>query len=145
MPKDKNLLDMGHLRPGIHELTLSEIEKHFCFNEYRAKLWKKAVPAIKNLFAAGVEDIYLDGSFAESKFRPEDIDGAWVPPLHMDSSRIDPVFWDFKNQRAAMKKKYGVDFFPANALESPKGKTFLEFFQKTRDGQEKGIIKVKLE
>ena len=63
----------------------------------------------------------------------------------MDSSRIDPVLLDFRNQRAAMKKKYGVDFFPANELEKTNGKPFLEFFQKDRDGKPKGILKVKLE
>ncbi len=140
-----DLENFGRLRPGIHLFTLEEIEKHLCFNEYRGKLFKKAVPAIKNLIAAGVDDIYLDGSFAESKPRPNDIDGCWVPHPHLDSTRIDPVLLDFRNQRAAMKKKYGVDFFLANDLERPKGKTFLEFFQKDRDGKPKGILKVKLE
>lgn len=140
-----DLEELGRLRPGIHELTFKEIEEHFCFNEYRWKLFKKAVKAIKNLIAAGVKDIYLDGSFAESKPRPNDIDGCWVPNPHVDSSRIDPVLLDFRNQRAAMKKKYGVDFFPANELEKTKGKPFLEFFQKDRDGKPKGILKVKLE
>lgn len=140
-----DLEKLGRLRPGVHEVTLEEIEKHFCFNEYRGRLFRKALPAIKNLIAAGVEDIYLDGSFAESKPRPEDIDGCWVPPPHLVSKKIDPVLLDFRNRRAAMKKKYGVDFFIANELESPKGKTFLEFFQKDRDGKPKGILKVKLE
>ena len=140
-----DLEELGHLRPGIHEISLKKIEEHFCFNEYRWKLLKKAVPAIKNLIAAGVEDIYLDGSFVESKPRPNDIDGCWVPHPHMVSSRIDKVLWDFSKGRAAMKQKYGVDFFLANELESPKGKTFLEFFQKDRDGKPKGILKVKLE
>ncbi len=140
-----DLKELGRLRPGIHEVSLKEIEEHFCFNEYRWKLFKKAVPAIKNLIAAGVEDIYLNGSFAESKPRPEDIDGCWVPHPHMDSKKIDRVLLNFRNQRAAMKKKYGVDFFLANELESPKGEPFLEFFQKDRDGKPKGILKVKLE
>ncbi len=135
----------GILPPGIHVVSFKEIEEHFCFNEYRWKLFRKAVPAIKNLIAAGVEDIYLDGSFAEIKPRPNDIDGYWVPNPHVDSSRIDPVLLDFRNQRAAMKKKYGVDFFSANQLEKTKGKPFLEFFQKDRDGKPKGILKVKLE
>ena len=139
------LKESGRLRPGIHDIGLKEIEEHFCFNEYRGKLFRKSVPAIKNLIAAGVTDIYLNGSFAESKPRPNDIDGCWVPHPHMVSSRIDKVLLDFSNQRAAMKKKYGVDFFLANELESPKGKTFLEFFQKDRNGQPKGILKVKLE
>jgi len=140
-----DLLESGRLRPGIHEVALKEIEEHFCFNEYRGKLFKQAVPAIKNLIAAGVADIYLDGSFAESKPRPNDIDGCWVPHPHMVSSRIDKVLLDFSNQRVAMKKKYGVDFFLANELERNKGEPFLEFFQKDRDGNPKGILKVKLE
>ena len=140
-----DLQKLGRLRQGIHGVSLEEIGKHFCFNEYRWKLFKKAVPAIKNLIAAGIEDIYLDGSFVEIKPRPNDIDGCWVPNPHVDSSRIDPVLLDFKNQRAAMKQKYGVDFFLANELQSPKGEPFLEFFQKDRDGKPKGILKVKLE
>ena len=63
----------------------------------------------------------------------------------MDSKKIDRVLLNFRNQRAAMKKKNGVDFFLANELESPKGEPFLEFFQKDRDGKPKGILKVKLE
>lgn len=140
-----SLKESGRLRPGIHDVSLKEIEEHFCFNEYRGKLFRKAVLAIKNLIAAGVTDIYLDGSFAESKPRPNDIDGCWVPHPHMISYRIDKVLLDFSNQRAAMKKKYGVDFFLANVLEGGTGKPFLEFFQKDRDGKPKGILKVKLE
>ena len=140
-----DLEKLGRLRTGIHDVSLKEIEKYFCFNEYRWKLFRKAVPAIKNLIAAGVEDIYLDGSFAESKPCPNDIDGCWVPHPHMVSSRIDKVLLDFSNQRAAMKKKYGVDFSLANVLEGGTGKPFLKFFQKDRDGKPKGILKVKLE
>lgn len=140
-----DLKEVGRLRPGIHDVSLKEIEEHFCFNEYRWKLFRRAVPAIRNLIAAGVTDIYLDGSFAESKPRPNDIDGCWVPYPHMVSAKIDPVLLDFRNQRAAMKKKYSVDFFLANVLEGGTGKPFLEFFQKDRDGKPKGILKVKLE
>jgi len=140
-----DLLKLGHLREGVHVLSLKEIEDQFCFNDHRLKLFKKALKAIKNLAASGVKDIYIDGSFVEDKACPNDIDGCWLPTSSVKSSKIDPVLLDFSRSREQMKMKYGVDFFPANVLEGGTGKPFLEFFQKTRDGKPKGILKIKLE
>lgn len=135
----------GRLQPGIHPFTLDEIEEQFCFNDYRKKLFQKAKKAIGNLIKAGVRDIYLDGSFAEGKAEPNDIDGCWVADPSVDRFKIDPVLLDFSNERKAMKDKYGVDFFLGNWVEEASGRPFVEFFQKDRNGDPKGIIKIKLE
>ena len=140
-----DLLELGHLRAGVHSMSLKKTENYFCFNDYRSKLFKKALKAITNLAASGVKDIYIDGSFVEDKACPNDIDGCWLPTSSVNSSKIDPVLLDFSRSREQMKMKYGVDFFPANVLEGGTGKPFLEFFQKTRDGKPKGILKIKLE
>lgn len=133
------------LKAGIHSLTLEQVEELFCSNGHRKKLFNRAVRGIKNLISAGVEEIYIDGSFVSDKEFPEDIDGCWMPNSAVDSKKIDPVLLDFSNSREKMKTKYGVDFFSANIIESGSGKPFLEFFQTDRDGKRKGIIKIKLE
>jgi len=133
--------ETNSLSPGIHLLTLGEIEKKLCFNKHRKALFKKCKKGIKNLMAAGVTDIYIDGSFVSDKESPEDIDGCWAPASFVNFTKIDPAFFN----RKKMKTKYGVDFFLANDTEGGSGKTFLEFFQRDRDGNPKGIIKIKLE
>ena len=129
-------------KPGIHSLTLDEIENLFVFNEHRKKLFQGLKKALENLVSAGVQDVYIDGSFISEKEVPNDIDGCWLPNPSTVSSKIDPVLLDFSYSRKKMKEKYGVDFFPANCIEGPSGEPFLKFFQMDRDGKPKGIIKI---
>ena len=133
------------LKPGIHDLTLKEIEKIFCFNAHRKSLFKGLKKAVNNLKAAGVKEIYIDGSFVGDKELPSDIDGCWMPTDGLKVGKIDPVLLDFSDSRKKMKKKFGVDFFLANTIEGASGEPFLEFFQTDRDGKRKGIIKIKME
>ena len=132
------------LQPGVHLFTLKQIEKKFCFNEHRKSLFKGLKRTVKNLKSAGVVDIHIDGSFVEDKEFPNDIDGCWLANDSLKTDKIDPVLLDFTSGRKKMKKKYGVDFFLANMIESASGKPFVEFFQTDRDGKPKGIIKIKL-
>lgn len=133
------------LEPGIHDLTLKEVEKRFCFNPHRRQLFKGLKKAVKNLWSAGVEEIYIDGSFIGDKEFPGDIDGCWMPKVGLKTEKIDPVLLTFTPGRREMKAKYGVDFYLTNVIEETRGKTFLEFFQLDRDGKRKGIIKIKQE
>jgi len=47
--------------------------------------------------------------------------------------------------RSLMKKKYGVEFFPAFVIEAGSGLPFPRFFQVNRDGDPKGILVVSFE
>lgn len=47
-----------------------------------------------------------------------DYDAAWEM-LGVDPYRLDPVLLDFSNSRAAMKAKYGGEFFPASFEAAP--------------------------
>ncbi|MCH8314322.1 MAG: hypothetical protein IID17_15205 [Nitrospinae bacterium] len=133
------------LRPGIHEFSLQKIKKDYCFNSQRLALFQGLKDVVKNLKSAGVADIYIDGSFVSDKELPNDIDGCWLPTPSLKTKKIDPVLLDFSNGRKKMKEKYGVDFFLANVIEGSSGEPFLEFFQTDRDGNRKGIIKIKLD
>ena len=133
------------LRPGIHEFSLQKIKKDYCFNSQRLALFQGLKDVVKNLKSAGVADIYIDGSFVSDKELPNDIDGCWLPTPSLKTKKIDPVLLDFSKGRKKMKEKYGIDFFLANIIESSSGEPFLEFFQTDRDGNRKGIIKIKLD
>ena len=64
---------------------------------------KTVISIFKN---AGVRKLYLDGSFISNKIDPDDIDGCWSM-IGVNSSKLDPRFWDFKNLEE--KKKIGMN------------------------------------
>jgi hypothetical protein len=51
--------------------------------------------AVEAFWAAGIEEIYVDGSFCTEKPDPGDIDGYWVEPDPDVYKRIDPYWIDF--------------------------------------------------
>jgi hypothetical protein len=134
----------GNLPPGIHWASWKEFEKRFGTNPHRKKLLKGLKQAAANLRAAGCEALYIDGSFVTSKEHPNDFDACWSL-IDVESSLLDPVFFDLSNRRAAQKAKFGGEFFPAEWQEGSSGKSFLEFFQTDKEtGRRKGIVGIRL-
>jgi len=134
----------GELPPGIHAATLDEIEAIFAMTFRRRTLFDGLRRAVQNLQATGVHRIFIDGSFVTTKADPNDIDGCWEWHSEVDVDRLDPVFLDFSRHRQAMQEKYGVDFCIANWVEAGSGLTFLEFFQRNRSDEPKGIVMLTL-
>ena len=96
--------------------------------------------AAGNLKAAGVQTIWINGSFVTSKKEPNDVDGCWEYTENVNIDRLDPVF--LVESRLPMKEKYGVESFPAFVIEAGSGLPFPKFFQVNRDGDAKGILVV---
>ena len=132
----------GNLPPGIHVLTLAETTTLLVFNERRADLFNGFKRAWSSLQQAGCHAIYIGGSFATNKEFPGDFDACW------DTTKVDfrvlkdiePVLLDMSNQCAAQKAKFGGELFPADLITAVSGDTHLDFFQKDRNGDPKGII-----
>lgn len=82
---------------------------------------------MRNLQAAGVRRVFIDGSFVTTKANPNDIDGCWEWNEDVDLDLPDPVFLNFSRKRQAMKEKYRVDFFLATWVEVGSGLTLLLF------------------
>lgn len=138
----------GLLPPGIHSALWKDFVNRFGTTPYRRRLITGLKRALDALRVAGCRTVFIDGSFVTDKEIPEDFDCCWdiagVDPIML--SMIDPVFFDFKNKRAAQKAVYGGEFFPAQGRESKTGKTWLEFFQINKDTEaQKGIIAIDLE
>jgi hypothetical protein len=92
------------------------------------------------LHQAGCKAIFLDGSFVTAKEQPADFDACW-DIADVDPDRLDPIFFDFDDGRAAQKARFFGELFPAQLPEGWSGKTFLEFFQTDKDtGNPKGIV-----
>ena len=132
----------GYLPPGVHPAAWPEIRPTFGTNLHRNRLLDGMERAFRNLADAGCRNALLDGSFVSTTPWPNDYDVAW-DPVGVDPAFLDPVLLDMKNRRAAMKAKYGGEFFPALAIAAP-GIRFREFFQSDRDGVAKGIVEINL-
>jgi hypothetical protein len=131
------------LPPGIHQATLSEVAATYATNRWRRELYDGLVDASGRLQRAGCSRVYLDGSYVSKKPRPGDFDACWDPE-GIDIAKLDPVFLDFENKRAAQKAIFKGEFFPSSMMCADVGATFVEFFQQGRSGELKGIISISL-
>lgn len=100
--------------------------------------------AAGRLLIAGCPQIYLDGSYVSGKPNPGDYDACW-DPTGVDPARLDPVFLQFQDGRAAQKATFKGEFFPSSMMCTDVGETFVEFFQQDRfTGEKKGIVAILL-
>jgi hypothetical protein len=132
--------DSGNLPEGLHEATWDEIVERFGTNARRRALLDGLRRALESLRAAGCRRAYIDGSFVTAKEDPGDFDGCWEI-AGVDSGLLDPVLLQFSDARAAQKKRFGGELFPAEAIADPDGTRFLGYFQRDKlTGEPKGIV-----
>jgi hypothetical protein len=137
-------LGTGDLPPGVHFASWKEIRTRFGFNQRRLQLLAGFWKACSILRKAGCRLVYLDGSFVTTKHLPGDFDACWDIQNVAEHS-VDAVFWDFANGRAAQKRRFGGEFFPAQLPEGATGKAFVDFFQVNKlTGAPKGIVAIRL-
>lgn len=133
----------GRLPKGVHPLSWAQAEKLLAYNDRRRELMAGLMEACRALRHAGATKVYVDGSFASKKANPGDWD-ACFETTGIDSKKLDPVFLDFTNERAAQKAKYLGEMFFAEQAADILGEPYLSFFQHTQDGKPKGIILIDL-
>lgn len=170
----------GVLPPGDYELTFAQLRAsplvvgprsgsaHWDA-AWRAQLVDNLEVMVRQLWAIGIDEIFVDGSFAEDKEHPNDIDGYFVcemrrlvsGELTRDLNRLDPFkvwTWDPSSRRPyrgspkaqlPMWHRYRVELYPHfGQLCGIKDKygNDLEFpsaFRMSRrDGRPRGIIKI---
>lgn len=133
---------------------------------WRATLVRNLSVMVEHLAAAGVRDVFVDGSFVEAKPHPNDVDGYFLceaadlydGTLETRLQALDPVWtWDFDRRyrpaaggklQLPMWHKYRVELFPhvgqkvgifdpfGNELEFPAA------FRQSRSFKPKGIVKL---
>jgi hypothetical protein len=173
--------ERGLLPPGTHEVTFDELRESILASgpeensmsgwdsDWRRHLVDQAETLTQQLWHVGVTDVFLDGSFAEDKPHPNDIDGYFVcdgrrvvtGELERELNRIDPKSawtWDAaarRSYRGYAKKQlpmwhaYRVELYPhyeqLSGITDEHGHplTFpAAFRRRRRDAEPKGIVKV---
>ena len=133
----------GLLPAGVHPAQWSLFVDRFGASTRRRGQLAKLEIALRLLRDAGCARVFVGGSFVTAKSEPNDIDVAWdVDGVDIDV--LDPVFLDFDDERAVQKSRFGGEFFPAQLVEGVTGRSFLEFFQRTRDDELVGIVEIDL-
>jgi hypothetical protein len=142
--------ETGALPPGDHQATLEEIGKRLGFTPRRRWLLKGLRAAVRAFWSAGIEEIYIDGSFCTEKPDPGDVDGYWVEPDLDVYDRVDPYWIDFTpifvrtagKWRWRMWADHGVEFFIHPAMQATPEEAFPAFFRRDRAGRPRGLIRV---
>jgi hypothetical protein len=133
----------GLLPEGIHEATWQEFVERFGTSPRRRQQQTGRAAALRLLASAGCVRVFIGGSFVTTKDEPGDFDVAW-DVSDVDADALDAIFFDFADERAAQKARFGGEFFPAQLVEGATGRTFLRFFQYTRDDVPVGVVVIAL-
>jgi hypothetical protein len=176
----------GLLPPGDYEVSFAELRRSVLTDgpsgspdqETWDGIWRKRLVdnlevLTKQLWQVGIRDIYADGSFAEDKDHPNDIDGYFVCELRMLASGelarqlnlLDPFkvwTWDplsrkpyrgYPKKQLPMWHRYRVELYPhvpglgfGSGIVDKWGNELefpSAFRQSRRDGTPRGIIKIR--
>ena len=136
--------ERGNLPPGIHKANWDEVEARLGGTPWRNFLLLGLREALESLQGAKCRTVYIDGSFVTTNAAPDDFDACWESDA-VDFAALDPVLLDFSKGRRAQKERFGGELFPADVAAEPAGISILDFFQRDRASQPKGIVEIDLE
>ena len=172
------------LPPGDYEVTFDELRASILASgpddgraswdaAWRLRLIDYLEILSRQLWQVGVHDIFADGSFAEDKDHPNDIDGYFecsldairTGELTRELNRIDPFkvwTWDpatrrpyrgYPKKQLPMWHRYRVELYPhipglglGSGIRDKFGHELefpSAFRQSRRDGKPRGIVKIK--
>lgn len=171
--------EYGLLDPGEYALTFSQLRQSILVKGedksllpwdriWRRRLVNNLEICVKQLWAVGIEEVYIDGSFCTDKYQPNDIDGYFIVPdpkevldgtLAQKLNKLDPYQcwgWEWRrfdpygNLQLEMWYCYRVELFPHcqgiySGVPNEQGQNmkFDEFFRTDRDFLiPKGIVKL---
>lgn len=186
MPPIPPFDEHGQLPAGDYEVTFDELRRSILVAgpdaspetpwdaDWRATLVGNLETLARQLWQVGITDIFADGSFAEDKAHPNDIDGYFVCPLarlangaiERELNLLDPFkvwTWDpasrrpyrgYPKRQLPMWHRYRVELYPhvpglgiGSGIRDRHGNE-LEFpaaFRRSRrDGTPRGIVKLRM-
>lgn len=137
----------GYLKSGIYPITIDELLSHPILGngKQRQRLIKSLSEACNVYWQYGIDEIYANGSFATMKPIPNDIDGYIIVDTQSEqfkklaeSGNIWGIFKGKKNpkDKFPMWYEHKIEFYIENK------NIFHYFFTHSRDGIERGIIKI---
>jgi len=129
---------LGNLQPGIHKASLDELLDRFSnpgLKRYRiSENYRRFVEDVKD-FALGM---YINGSYITKKRAPEDIDIVLV--VHDSFNPSSPDGRVIRKYQMNRGQFYLHIFVYRQTLESRNIQSMVDYWQRDRDGNRKGII-----
>lgn len=176
----------GLLPPGDYEVSFDELRRSILVvgpegaamsptwdSRWRAKLVDNLEVLTRQLWQVGISEVFADGSFAEDKDHPNDIDGYFVCSLDLlrsgqlirELNLLDPYkvwTWDpasrrpyrgYPKRQLPMWHRYRVELYPhvpglgfGSGIRDRHGNELefpSAFRQSRRDGKPRGIVKIR--
>lgn len=127
--------------PGVHTVTLTEVENKFAYNVRRKALSAGLSNVIRILKEANCLEVFLDGSYITTKEEPDDYDLCFEPTDLQPTEELRALLSAKENR----KTEYLGDIF-ARLPEPPYFFDYVTNWQ--RDGRNddviKGILRIEL-
>ena len=122
----------GYLPPGIYEASFEEVKNRFGFSRKRQKLLQGMSFLLEQCRILHCDILYLDGSFVTTAENREQVLNNVLESLLESNSEVQ-------------KEYFGGEIYSAfsKAILLPE-LTILEYFQKTKQYEDKGIVMIKL-
>ena len=135
---------IGNLPPGEHIVSWTEFEARYGYNPGRAAILHLIKDWLTHMRHAGCRTAYIDGSFVSKKENPGDYDACW-DATGVDANRLDRALLDqTATGRQMIKQRLGGDIRPDMVCPPGSILPYLRFFQKDRDGNAKGVVRLNL-
>lgn len=135
----------GNLPPGVYFCDWEEFKERFGYTLKRLRMIEGLEEIIEHLKAAGCQNLYINGSFVTSERKPGDFDCCWDRDDGVDIDylrEMAPRILDYYDS-AAQKAKYGGEIYPSDQPVD-ESTVSIEFFQRDRRHNKKGIIGINL-
>lgn len=137
----------GYLIKGIYQMTIDELLNHPILGNgsQRQNLIYSLKEACETYWLYGINEIYANGSFATMKPIPNDIDGYIIVDTKSENFielvKSNSIWGQFKGKHNEKDKfpmwyDHKIEFYIENA------EFFHDFFTHSRDGIQRGIIKI---
>lgn len=137
--------EFGYLPQGVHFCEWEEFVERFGTNYSRKQMINGLELAMEQLKIAGCRTIYIDGSFTTIKLTPGDFDACWdEEDVDMNYLQKNAKLLLTKNDRQSQKAKYKGELYRSDEPVGDLGLNSLEFFQRDRMENKKGIIAIDL-
>lgn len=142
----------GFLYPGIYNITIAELLENpvLCKNEARKNLILFLKEACETYWNFNISEIFVDGSFASLKEKPEDIDGYIVIDENARFNELvksgsiwgDFLTLDEETGKFKMWQKHRIEFYVHPLHEAYGYIPFPVFFTGLTKYVNKGILKI---
>lgn len=141
------LTDKGFLPPGVYSTNVEDFTARFVTNEHRQAQWQRVEPMLRQLKAAGIDEVYAAGSFVSAKPKPGDIDllVQTTSPLNSQASyTLDKLRGiEFGQSESFAKRTYGAHLMTEKASAGVNGENF-KIFTLNRQDEPVGIVRLRL-